>query len=650
MKKVILAKTAGFCYGVNRAVTETEKACSEYSSLYTLGPLIHNPNVVSEFEKKGAKCVDDVGCIPNFSNVIIRTHGVSKKIIDELAAKRCEIIDLTCPFVKKIHNSVEKFRKKGYNIVVTGYEHHPEVEGILGWCTDALVICDEKSVDSLKLNGKVCVVSQTTFNKELFRSIADKIKSKHYETEIIDTVCLATAQRQSEAEKLSRKCDGFVVVGGRNSSNTRRLFDIVSSNCRKCQLVENAKEIEYTLFSDCNVIGVTAGASTPACIIKEVVKMLEEKELNFEEALENTLKPLNTGDIVKGTIIKITPKEASVDLGTKADGIIPADQVSLDPTVNIEDVLSVGQEVEAFVVRVNDKDGYITLSLKKLKYAEAQQKIEEAFENKEPVKGIVTEIVKGGMIVVSYGQKVFVPGKLASDKRNVDLNDLLKKEVTLKIIEMDRRRRKLVGSVRTVLAEERKAKLEKFWNEIQVGQEIEGTVKSVTNFGAFVDIGGVDGLVHISELTWNNYQKPSDIVKAGDKINVKVLSFDKETNKISLGYKKEEDNPWVKIQSVCKEGDTIKVKIVRLTPFGAFAEIIPGIDGLIHISQIAPRKIGKPSDVLKEGEEVEVKVLEINYETKKVALSIRALCDEPAAETAETKKNEDNTSDNADAE
>lgn len=361
--------------------------------------------------------------------------------------------------------------------------------------------------------------------------------------------------------------------------------------------------------------------------------MLEEKELNFEEALENTLKPLNTGDIVKGTIIKISPKEASVDLGTKHDGVIPADQVSLDPLAKIEDVLSVGQEVEAFVVRVNDKDGYVTLSLKKLQVNAAQQKIVEAFENGENVTGVVTEIVNGGMIALAYGQKVFIPGKLASLKRNQDLNEFLKKEVTFRIIDMDRRRRKLVGSVRAILAEERKAQLEAFWANIEEGKEVEGTVKSVTSFGAFVDIGGVDGLVHVSELSWNSYQQPSEIVKVGDKLTVKILSFDKETGKISLGYKKEEDNPWVKIKDVCSEGDVVKCKIVRLTPFGAFAEVIPGIDGLIHISQIANRKIGKPADVLSVGEEVEAKVIELNYETKKVGLSIRALIqEEPAVE------------------
>ncbi len=632
--EVVLAKTAGFCYGVNRAVELAENQNTNDKKTVTLGPLIHNPNVVENLKSKGIYCVNDEKEVEAASKVIIRTHGVSKEILSKLEEKSCEIVDATCPFVKKIHNYVEKYSKMSYNIIVTGYENHPEVDGILGWCENATVISSVKDAENYNSdNEKILVVSQTTFEKQLFEDITAVIKEKYRNAEIINTICSATAERQAETLALSKECDMFVVIGGKNSSNTNRLYDIASKYCKKVLLVENVSELNTDAFENAQKIGVTAGASTPAYIIKEVVKMLEEKELNFEEALENTLKPLNTGDIVKGTIIKITPKEASVDLGTKHDGVIPEDQVSLDPLAKIEDVLSVGQEVEAFVVRVNDKDGYVTLSLKKLQMNAAQQKIADAFENGENVTGTVTEIVNGGMIAYAYGQKVFIPGKLASLKRNQDLNEFLKKEVTFRIIDMDRRRRKLVGSVRTVLNEERKAKLEAFWAEIEEGKEVKGTVKSVTNFGAFVDIGGVDGLVHISELSWNSYQHPSEIVKVGDEITVKILSFDKETGKISLGYKKEEDNPWVKIKDVCSEGDTIKCKIVRLTPFGAFAEVIPGIDGLIHISQIANRKIGKPADVLTVGEEVEAKVIELNYETKKVGLSIRALIQqEPASE------------------
>lgn len=628
--EIVLAKTAGFCYGVNRAVELAENQKTDDRKTVTLGPLIHNPSVVENLKSKGISCVNQEEDIEKESRVIVRTHGVSKEILNNLQAKNCEIVDATCPFVKKIHNYVEKYSKISYNIIVTGYKNHPEVDGILGWCENAQVVSTTEEAIKLNLSGKVLVVSQTTFEKELFEEITSVIKEKYPDAEIIDTICSATAERQEETHSLSKECDMFVVIGGKNSSNTNRLYDIASKYCKKVVLVEDASEINTKDFKDAQKIGVTAGASTPAYIIKEVIHMLEEKELNFEEALENTLKPLNTGDIVKGTIIKISPKEASVDLGTKHDGVIPADQVSLDPLAKIEDVLSVGQEVEAFVVRVNDKDGYVTLSLKKLLVNAAQQQIVDAYEKGENVTGVVTEIVNGGMIAFAYGQKVFIPGKLASLKRNQDLNELLKQEVTFRIIDMDRRRRKLVGSVRAILAEERKAQLEAFWANIEEGKEVEGTVKSVTSFGAFVDIGGVDGLVHVSELSWNSYQQPSEIVKVGDKLTVKILSFDKETGKISLGYKKEEDNPWVKIKDAVNEGDVVKCKIVRLTPFGAFAEVIPGIDGLIHISQIANRKIGKPADVLSVGEEVEAKVIELNFETKKVGLSIRALIQEEA--------------------
>jgi len=395
--------------------------------------------------------------------------------------------------------------------------------------------------------------------------------------------------------------------------------------------VENKNDLPVDLDKFC-VVGVTAGASTPACIIKEVVNMLEEKEMmNFEEAIESTLKPLNTGDIVKGTVIKITPTEVYVGLDTKADGIIPADQVTIRPNVNIEDVLSVGQEVEAFVVRVNDMEGYVTLSMRKLESIAAQKEINDAFENKTPIKGIVTEVVKSGIIVVALGTKVFVPASLATERYTEDLTPMIGKEVTLKLIDFDRRRRKVVGSIKELLLEEKKKKSEAFWSTIEEGKVIQGVVKSITNFGVFVDIGGVDGLVHITELSWKHIKHPSEVVSVGDVLEVTVLSFDKEAKKISLGHKKAEDNPWNKVVETIHEGDVVDCKIVRLLPFGAFAEIIPGVDGLIHISQIANKRITKPADVLELGQEVQAKVVDINTETQKIGLSMRALIEEPEA-------------------
>jgi len=631
--KIIVAKTAGFCYGVNRAVNMLSKEIGISNNLKTYGPIIHNTAVVNSFEEKGVKVVNNIGEISENDAILIRSHGISKREMSEINNKSQKIIDATCPFVKKIHNVVEKYYNLGYNIYVVGDIAHPEVCGILGWCdNNAKVISSIHDVSSdISFQEKVCVVSQTTFERLKWEEISKRILMYNKDAVIVDTVCNATMERQNEVLGLSKSCDAIIVIGDKNSSNSKRLADVASVNCKNVFFVENKNDLPVDLDKFC-VVGVTAGASTPACIIKEVVNMLEEKEMmNFEEAIESTLKPLNTGDIVKGTVIKITPTEVYVGLDTKADGIIPADQVTIRPNVNIEDVLSVGQEVEAFVVRVNDMEGYVTLSMRKLESIAAQKEINDAFENKTPIKGIVTEVVKSGIIVVALGTKVFVPASLATERYTEDLTPMIGKEVTLKLIDFDRRRRKVVGSIKELLLEEKKKKSEAFWSTIEEGKVIQGVVKSITNFGVFVDIGGVDGLVHITELSWKHIKHPSEVVSVGDVLEVTVLSFDKEAKKISLGHKKAEDNPWNKVVETIHEGDVVDCKIVRLLPFGAFAEIIPGVDGLIHISQIANKRITKPADVLELGQEVQAKVVDINTETQKIGLSMRALIEEPEA-------------------
>ncbi len=655
--KVLLAKTAGFCYGVNRAVGKATDAAAVNNKILMLGDIIHNPHVINNLKESGAEVINSVNEANKDDVVVIRSHGITRAEMEILQQKNCIIIDATCPFVKKIHNLVEKYYKKSYNIIIAGNPTHPEVIGILGWCDNkADVISDLNELKSLNIKEPLFVVSQTTFNKAKWNDIKNWLEDNVNDVYIEDTICDATASRQLEAEEIAKKCDAVVVIGGKESSNTKQLFNVASRHCKNVFLIENTEELDINSFNF-NCVGVTAGASTPAYIIKEVVNMIEERELNFEEALESTLKPLNTGDIVKGTVIKITPTEVYVDLETKADGIIPVDQVSINPNANVEEILKVGQEIEAFVVRVNDVEGYVTLSMRKLESIAAQKEFNEAFENGTVLNGVVTEVVRGGIIVVALGTKVFVPASQATERYTEDLSSLLKKEVPLKIIEMDKRRRKIVGSIKTVLLAEKNAKLEAFWASVEVGKEIKGVVKSVTNFGAFVDIGGVDGLVHRSELTWQRIKHPSEIVKPGDILDVVILDFDKETKKISLGHKKSEDNPWLKVENELNVGDVIKCTIVRLLPFGAFAEIFPGVDGLIHISQIANKKIGKPADVLSVGQEVEAKVVDINNETQKIGLSMRALIEDVApveepvvtAEEAEAEEPADYVEDENDA-
>lgn len=640
--KVILAKTAGFCYGVNRAVNMLEDEIGKLNSIGTYGPIIHNTSVVESFKKRGVKVYDSLEEIDNNTTVLIRSHGVSKAEMGMINKKSNGVLDATCPFVKKIHNIVEKYYNLGYNVYVVGDVNHPEVKGILGWCNNSAVVFDSLNgiPQELFSKEKVCVVSQTTFDRKIWEQISQHINETNPDAIVVDTVCNATMDRQNEVIELSQKCEAVVVIGDRLSSNSKRLADVAKKYCDNVFFVQNVSELSHEL-DKFNVVGVTAGASTPACIIKEVVNMLEEREMNFEEAIESTLKPLNTGDIVKGTVIKITPTEVYVGLDTKADGIIPADQVTIKPNVNIEDILSVGQEVEAFVVRVNDMEGYVTLSMRKLESIAAQKEINEAFENKTPITGVVTEVVKSGIMVVALGTKVFVPASLATERYTEDLTPMIGKEVTLRLIDFDRRRRKVVGSIKELLLEEKKQKAEAFWSTIEEGKVIKGVVKSITNFGVFVDIGGVDGLVHITELSWKHIKHPSEVVKVGDIMEVKVLSFDKEAKKISLGFRKSEDNPWNKVVETIHEGDVVDCKIVRLLPFGAFAEIIPGVDGLIHISQIANKRIAKPADVLELGQEVQAKVVDINLETQKIGLSMRALIEEPeVAEEAPAQETE----------
>ncbi len=642
--KVILAKTAGFCYGVNRAVNMLSEAVKTSTNLKTYGPIIHNSEVVKSFENQGVSVVENIDDISSLDCILIRSHGISKIEMMQIDDKASQIIDATCPFVKKIHNVVEKYHNLGYNIFVVGDINHPEVQGILGWCNnDAVIISDVSDLNSKIICDKMCVVSQTTFERKKWEEISQLLLELNQEAVIIDTVCNATMERQNEVISLAKTCDAIVVIGDKKSSNSKRLADVARKNCKNVFFIDNKSELVADIYKF-NVVGVTAGASTPACIIKEVVNMLEEREMNFEEAIESTLKPLNTGDIVKGTVIKITPTEVYVGLDTKADGIIPADQVTIKPNVNIEDVLSVGQEVEAFVVRVNDIEGYVTLSMRKLESMAAQKEINDAFENKTPITGVVTEVVKSGIIVVALGTKVFVPASLATERYTEDLSSMMGQEVTLRLIDFDRRRRKVVGSIKELLLEEKKKKAEAFWSTIEVGQVIKGVVKSITNFGAFVDVGGVDGLVHITELTWKHIKHPSEVVKVGDVLEVKVLNLDKETRKISLGHKKAEDNPWNKVVETINEGDVVDCKIVRLLPFGAFAEIIPGVDGLIHISQISNKRIAKPADVLELGQEVQAKVVDINNETQKIGLSMRALIEEEVpTEIEETPVQEEAT-------
>ena len=643
---ITIAKSAGFCFGVNRAVETVESCAAEGKRVVTLGPIIHNRHVVAKFDDMGVKVIDTPEMAQAGMTVIIRSHGVTKAVCEALEQRGVEVVDATCPFVKRIHGIVEKAEQEGRLPVIIGTRTHPEVEGIAGWCSRCRIFETPEELENWALEPDfdpdlpICMVSQTTSTESLWKKSVKIAKKQFTNLKIFDTICRATEFRQTEAANLSAACQAMVVVGDAKSSNTGRLADICREHCGKVVLVDNASELEADFFRGVYTVGITAGASTPAWIIKEVNKTMSEimnaealQEENFETLLEQSIKTLNTGDKVIGTVTGIGNTEIQVDLGTKHAGYIPYDEVSADPSVKPEDILHVGDEIEVFVVRVNDQEGTVQLSKKKIDGMKIWDDMATWAEEKTTVEGVISEENKGGLVATVKGIRVFIPASQSGVAKGGDMAGQVGKTVKLKITEVNRARRRVIGSIRAVASEERKANQAKLWEEIAEGKQYHGVVKSLTSYGAFVDIGGVDGMVHVSELSWNRIKNPAEVVKVGDEIDVYVISFDPEKKKISLGYKTAEMNPWNQFMTKYSVGDVATAKIVKLMTFGAFAEILPGIDGLIHISQIADRRIAKPEDVLAEGQEVQVKITDINAETKRISLSIRALLETPAEET-----------------
>lgn len=643
---VTVAKHAGFCFGVNRAVQMVEEQARTDNPVYTLGPIIHNRHAVARFESMGVHVIETPEEAPAGSTVIIRSHGVSREVQQRLENREVHIVDATCPFVKRIHEIVSKAESQGRFPVIIGTRSHPEVVAIAGWCSDCKVFETPEELENWAKQPDtpsdlpICMVCQTTSTEFLWKMCGQIAKKQFTNVEIFDTICKATEFRQSEAAKLSAVCQAMVVVGDTKSSNTGRLAMICREHCDRVFLVDNAAELDPKDFCGVTDVGITAGASTPAWIIKEVNKTMSENvnvetvEENFAELLEQSIKTLNTGDKVTGVVTNIGNTEIQIDLGTKHAGYIPYDEVSADPSVKPEDILHVGDEIEVFVVRVNDQEGTCQLSKKKLDGMKIWDEMATYVDDKTTVEGTITEENKGGLVANVKGIRVFIPASQSGIAKGGDMAGMVGKTVKMRITEVNRARRRVIGSIRAVTAEERKAAQEKIWAEIQEGAKYHGVVKSLTSYGAFVDIGGVDGMVHVSELSWNRIKTPADVVKVGDEIDVYVISFDPEKRKISLGYKTAEMNPWNQFMANYNVGDVVDAKIVKLMTFGAFAEIIPGVDGLIHISQIADRRIAKPEDVLSEGQEVQVKITDIDAENKRISLSIRALLDE-ADEDAE---------------
>ena len=638
-----LARSAGFCYGVRRAVQMAEMAAEGGRPGVMLGPIIHNRDVIAYLESIGVGLVDTPEEVPPGTAVLIRSHGEGRPVHEALARLGRPVIDATCPNVSRIHQIVSRAEEGGRQVLIIGTRTHPEVAAIAGWCRRPVVLEGVAELSNWletapeRRDIPLTMVSQTTSTRFIWDSCVEKAKKECTNLKIFDTICNATCKRQSEAQALAARSDAMVVIGGRESSNTKRLAELCGALCPMVVWIERAAELEPSNLCRKASIGITAGASTPEWIIKEVYDKMSDENIEIEESfaemLEKSIKTLNTGEKVTGVVTGITPTEIYVDLGTKHAGYIPVSELTDDPTAKVEDLVKIGDEIETYVMRVNDQEGVVTLSKKRLDTVKSWDDIEQAREEHTTVEGVVTEENKGGVVVSIKGVRVFVPASQTGLPRETPMSQLLKQHVRLRITEVNRARRRVVGSIRAVEAEERAAKAAEVWANIEENKRYTGTVKSLTSYGAFVDIGGVDGMVHISELSWSRIKHPSEVVSVGATVEVYVISFDKEKKKISLGMKDRSQNPWEVFTGKYQPGDVANVRVVKLMTFGAFAEVVPGVDGLIHISQIADHRIDKPGDVLSEGQMVDVKIIDIDYDNKKVSLSIRALLeggDEPA--------------------
>lgn len=639
--QIILAKTAGFCFGVNRAVKLTYELLEQGRPVATLGPLIHNPQVVEDLESKGAITCDSVDDVPDGCEVVIRSHGVGQSVYDKISTRRLVYHDATCPFVTKIHKIAARAGAEGAMLLVAGDAKHPEVQGIVGYTTGKVEVFAnleelEKLLPELIQQKSIFAVAQTTFNVQSWETCKEFLKNQCTNAKIFDTICNATWARQQEAEDLSQKCDHMVVIGGHHSSNTQKLLQVAARHTKAIN-VETADELDKDWLNGARIVGVTAGASTPSSIIEEVLNCMSEEirdDMSFEEMLAaSEAKPLYAGKIVKAKVISVSPTECVVGIdGSKHTGIVKLSEMSHDPNAKMEDLVKVDDELDLVVVKTNDQEGVDTLSRVRFEAQKGMKDVSEAAENGTVMEGDVMEANKGGVVVNVKGVRVFVPRSQATMRRDEDYTKLVGQHVKLVITECAGR--KIVGSINKVTAEENKAKRDEFWKNVEVDKQYTGVVKSLTSYGAFVDIGGVDGLCHISELSWNNIKHPSEVVSVGDTIEVYVKSYDPENQKVSLGYKKEEDNPWEKLKNEYPIGSEFEAPVVSITKFGAFVRILPGIDGLVHISEISNERVNKVSDVLKVGDMVKVKLINVDFDRKRISLSMKACLDE-AAEDAE---------------
>ena len=637
--EIILAKSAGFCFGVQRAVDMAYEQAG-HREVYTFGPIIHNEEVIEDLKSKGVNIIEDLDELEGKSDctVVIRSHGVEKKVYDDLNSRGIHVVDATCPFVKKIHNIVKDDSEAGRVIIIVGDPNHQEVKGIVGWCSGEVHVVDSEEgalslIDVLSDESReISVVSQTTFNLNKFNNIVDIIRNKLYNVNVYETICNATAVRQKEAKEIASRVDAMIVIGGRNSSNTQKLYEISKKECENTYYIQTLVDLDLTTFESVSRVGITAGASTPNYIIKEVHSSMAE--LSFEQMLENdeSKVSIRQGELVDGTVIDVKPDEIVVDIKYKSDGIITKSEYTNAPNVDLTELVHVGDPITVKVIKTNDGEGQVALSYKQVAAEKVNEKLEEAFNNGEVLKGKVIQVVKGGLNVNVEESRVFIPASLVSDVYEKNLDKYLDQEIEFVLTEFNPKKRRIIGNRKKLVVEQKAEAAKELFARIEVGMVVEGTVKNVTDFGAFIDLGGADGLLHISEMSWGRVESPKKVFKVGDKVKAFIKAIDGE--KIALSLKFDETNPWVNAEEKYAIGNVVKGRIARMTDFGAFVELEPGVDALLHVSQISYEHVAKPEDVFKIGDEIEAKIVDFKPEDKKISLSIKALQEPPVEEEA----------------
>ncbi|MBC8531203.1 bifunctional 4-hydroxy-3-methylbut-2-enyl diphosphate reductase/30S ribosomal protein S1 [Gehongia tenuis] len=682
-----VAQHAGFCFGVKRATqTVFDLLASGEEKVFTLGPLIHNASAVKTLEEKG------VGVLQSLDEwtegrVVIRSHGVGPEVYQKAEAMGIPLIDATCPDVKRIHRTVAEKYAEGYPIIILGKPDHPEVIGTNGWCGNtAVIISDASQLDGLALPDKACVVAQTTLMRQKWDAIIEPLKERISNLYIVDTICPTTTQRQCEAQALAENMDAMLVIGGKNSANTASLFQVCQKHCSQVYLIEGVSDIPWTALKNLQKIGIVAGASTPDWIIKEVYSKMSEQEkmgqlneeevkvqnaepetvseaaaapeaapeteeaaekakqdadASFMEDVEKTMVTIKNGQLIKGVVVQVTDDEVCVNIGYKSDGFIPRNELSVDNDVVPSEMVKVGDEIEVEILKVNDGEGNVLLSKKNVDQRKNWNELVTLFESETEVEGIGKEVVKGGLIANVMGIRAFIPASHLNTRYVEKIESYVGQPLRLRIIELDRNKRRVVASQKLVLLAEAEKKKKELWDKLVVGEKVKGIVRRLTDFGAFVDIGGLDGLIHIGDLSWGRVRHPSDVIHIGDEVEVLILALDTERERISLGYKQTLPKPWETAESKYIVGSVVEGKVVRIVTFGAFVELEPGLDGLVHISQIARERINKVEDVLQVGQMVSVKILDVDAQNKRISLSIKETLPEAPVSEAEAAPEEE---------